>query len=108
MGNKAGSPAFTYDAVCSTISVEELATLRLRFKGLCGNDRGGGAGLLDLTRFINKNREVTCDYLIENFLPRLFFLIAGGADSQTLKFEDYIGALALFRYGSKDDKLKCR
>ena len=108
MGNKIASPVFSYEAVCSSVSAEELSVLKSKFKDLCGNDRAGGAGLLDMGRFIDKVREGTCSHLITGFLPRLFCLMAGGRDAQTLKFEEYMGALALFRTGSKEDKLKCK
>lgn len=108
MGNKSVTPAFSYDTVCSALSAEELGTLRAKFKMLCRNDRAGGTGLLDLNAFINKVKEHTCNHLVEQFLPRLFYLIAGGRDARTLRFEDYIGAVALFRLGTKEEKLKCK
>jgi hypothetical protein len=109
MGNKIQSPAFSYDAVSSAMSTEELNLLKSKFKKFCGNEKGGGAGLLDSDTFIEGNSEGTCPYLVENFLPRLFELLAGGAgDAQTVRFEDYVGALTLFRLGSQEDKLKCK
>lgn len=107
MGNKSSSPAYSYDAVCSMLSPDELTALKRKFKELCGNSRANGAGLLDMNAFVARHREGTCKHLIDNFFPRLFFVIAGGKDASTIKFEEYVGALTLFRLGKKEDQLKC-
>lgn len=107
MGNKVHTPAFSYEAVCAALSAEELGQLKVKFKQLCNNDRGGGGGILDIETFVANKSSIVCPYLRNKFLPRLFYLMSGGSDVSTLKFEEYVGTLALFRFGTQEDKLKC-
>ena len=107
MGNKIHSPALSYDVVCSSLSSDELQLLKTKYKELCGNEKGGGHGLLDIDTFMSAKSHNICPHLVKNFLPRIFCVISGGKETKSVKFEDYVGALALFRVGSQEEKLKC-
>ena len=99
MGNKTlCSPLPSYESALSTLADAEVEHISGTFKSL-----SRGRDILSLSSFVEASK--CAAYPKKHVLPRLFGAIDTKRDG-VLDFEEYLCAVALFRVGSTEEKIK--
>lgn len=99
MGNKVTSPLPNYDAACSNLNSIEIAHLKSAFLKLSQNH-----DFIPLQAFLQISF-VCSPYLRKHLFPRFFRILDSKRDGY-LDFEEYVSAIALFRVGTNEEKIK--
>ena len=100
MGNRQASPFPTYDNACSYFNAEEIAHFHICFRSSCRQNDA-----IELKNLCAINVDKITSYSRHHMLPKLFIIIDTKKDS-FLDFEEYLCALALFRFGTFEEKMR--
>lgn len=101
MGNKlVSSPFPSYDSAISLFNPAELTQLRNQF-----NEISQSQPSITYERFSKSNPRQS-DYVRKRVLPRVFNTLDTKKDG-IIDWEEYISAIAVFRHGTIEDKIKC-
>mmetsp|Transcript_18577 Transcript_18577/g.17896 ORF Transcript_18577/g.17896 Transcript_18577/m.17896 type:complete len:200 (+) Transcript_18577:238-837(+) len=102
MGNKISSPFPTYESACSSLNPMEILHLKETFNIISKN--GSSINLLNFTQ--NCKVAVPSSQFVRKYvLPRIFTTVDLKKDN-LIDFEEYVCAVALFRVGTTDDKIR--
>jgi Ca2+-binding EF-hand superfamily protein len=100
MGNKHTSPFPSYDNACTYFNTEEIAHFNITFRSICLQKE-----YLDINTLTLLNSEKLSSYTLKHLLSKLFAIVDSKKDA-LIDFEEYLCALALFRFGTVDEKMK--